>query len=311
MPDATNDSWNSPSNVQPLGCGTNLEDRIMSRRFDQLYGERKLSEGYPDVVGMSFAKYKEQHQVNASQAASMERLLTYLRRLVDLSRMTNVVVVGCGTDPQTVRILLDKGFNAVGIEPVESHVQSARAYLNRDDLVLQGKAESMPLPDSSQHMVICESVMEHVDSPSRSLAEMHRVLAPGGIAYICTTNRYRFRFFGDNGEFTTPYYNWFPKLIKECYVFHQLHYTPWRAGWTTRPAVHWYSYADLCQLGRDAGFAQFYAVLDLLQKDDPMVRRSPLRRLLLHLVQYHPWVRAMALTQLGDTIVMLKRPTSA
>lgn len=280
----------------------------MSTRFDQLYCDRKLSEGYPDVAGMAFAKYREQHKAHAGHTASMERLLTYLGRLVDLSRMTNVVVVGCGTDPQTVQILLDKGFNAVGIEPVESHVQSARAYLKRDELVLKGAAESMPLPDRSQHIVICESVMEHVDSPSRSLAEMHRVLAPGGIAYICTTNRYHFHLFGHNGEFSTPYYNWFPRLIKECYVFHHLHYTPWRAGWTTRPAVHWYSYTDLCRLGREAGFTQFYTVLDLLHRDDPMVRKSHLRRMFLHLMKYHPWVRAIALTQLGDTIVMLKRP---
>jgi SAM-dependent methyltransferase len=257
---------------------------------------------------MALAKAMERYKAHTDYNTGLEGLLIYLGRLVDLNRMTKVVVIGCGPDPQSVQILLDKGFNAVGIEPVESYVQSARAYLERNELVLQGTAENIPLPDSSQHIVICESVMEHVDSPSRSLAEMYRILAPGGIAYISTTNRYRFRLFGHNGEFTTPYYNWFPRLVKECYVFHHLHYAPWQAGWTTRPAVHWYSYADLCRLGREAGFCHFYTILDLLRRDDPGVRKSRLRRLGLNLVKYHPWVRAMALTQLGGMIVMLKRP---
>src|SRR5262245_3829722 len=113
----------------------------MSTTYDRLYGDRRLSECYPDVAGIAFANYREQHKAHAGHTAEMERLLTYLGRLVDLSRITHAVVVGCGTEPQTLQFLLDQGFNTVGIEPVESHVQSARAYLKRDDLVLKGAAE--------------------------------------------------------------------------------------------------------------------------------------------------------------------------
>jgi SAM-dependent methyltransferase len=226
-----------PSDVSPLGCVKYLEGSSVRTKFDRLYCDRKLSGGHPDLAQMALAKAMERYKAHTGHNTDLEGLLIYLGRLVDLNRLTKVVVIGCGPDPQSMQILLDKGFNAVGIEPVESYVQSARAYLERNELVLQGTAENIPLPDSSQHIVICESVMEHVDSPSRSLAEMYRILAPGGIAYISTTNRYRFQLFGHNGEFTTPYYNWFPRLVKECYVFHHLHYAPCVASAGRRASV--------------------------------------------------------------------------
>ena len=41
-------------------------------------------------------------------------------------------------------------------------------------------------------------------------------------------------------------------------MFHHLHYNPSLANFSLRPAVHWWTYADLCRAGREAGFAQFY-----------------------------------------------------
>jgi ubiquinone/menaquinone biosynthesis C-methylase UbiE len=199
------------------------------------------------------------------------------------------------------------GHHAVGVEPVTSFVEAAREYLGDASAVLQGTAERIPLDDESQHLVFLESVMEHVDSPTQSLQEAHRVLAAGGIAYVVTTNRFLFRPTGKNGEFNARFYNWYPRLVKECYVFHHLHYKPSLANYTERPAVHWYSYSDLCRLGREVGFGQFYSILDLVRPEDAAIAKSRFRRLVLRQLQRFPWLRALALTQLGGTVVMLKR----
>jgi hypothetical protein len=79
------------------------------------------------------------------------------------------------------------------------------------------------------------------------------------------------------------------------------------ANYSLRPAVHWYSYADLCRLGRQAGFGQFYSVLDLLDTGDPLVSKSRGRNLLLNKLKFNPWLRALTLTQRGTPIFMLKR----
>ena len=77
---------------------------------------------------------------------------------------------------------------------------------------------------------------------------------------------------------------------------------------TGRPAVHWYTFSELCNLGRLAGFTQFYSPIDLYREDDPPIRKSGLRRFCLRQLQSSPWLRALALivTFFGGMIMMLK-----
>jgi hypothetical protein len=95
--------------------------------------------------------------------------------------------------------------------------------------------------------------------------------------------------------------------VKEGYVFQHLHYRPELANFSSRPAVHWLSFADLCSRGRDAGFSQFYSPLDLMRIEDQIIQRSALRKFVLPRIQSNPWLRALALTQVGGSIFMMKR----
>lgn len=45
--------------------------------------------------------------------------------------------------------------------------------------------ESIDLPDASYDRIICNHVLEHVDD-TRALAELYRVLRPGGVAFLTT-----------------------------------------------------------------------------------------------------------------------------
>lgn len=47
-----------------------------------------------------------------------------------------------------------------------------------------GSAEAIPLEAASVDSVLCTQVLEHVPHPWKALAEMHRVLKPGGMALI-------------------------------------------------------------------------------------------------------------------------------
>jgi hypothetical protein len=116
---------------------------------------------------------------------------------------------------------------------------------------------------------------------------------------------------GENDEFRVRFFNWFPELFKESYVFHHLHYQPKLANFSPRPAVHWFTFSELCRLGRRMGFAQFYSPLDLMDEYDPRFSVGILRkllRLLLPLVKYSPLLRAVALSQYSS-IYMWKRAT--
>jgi ubiquinone/menaquinone biosynthesis C-methylase UbiE len=223
-----------------------------------LYAERKLSQAYPDLEQLVLRKFSATLEAKPDETARFETLLTYLNRLVDLEKGSKVLVVGCGPRPEAMKVLLERGLAVVGIEPAPLFVRSAHEYLGREGLVLEGAAESIPVPDNSQHLVICDSVLEHVVSPTKSLDEMRRVLSPGGIAYITTTNRQQLSLSGKNAEFNYWFFTLLPDLVKESIVFQHLHYDPRLANYAPLPAVHWFSFSQLCSLGRQAGFSQFY-----------------------------------------------------
>jgi 2-polyprenyl-6-hydroxyphenyl methylase/3-demethylubiquinone-9 3-methyltransferase len=233
-------------------------------------------------------------------------VLEYVGRVVSLPRPSNLLVVGCGPKPRTCAELVAVGHRVTAIEPVAGFAAEARRYLAGSADVLQGSAEGIEVPDASQHLVFCESILEHVESPRLSLSEIFRVLRPGGAAWIITTNRWDFAPSGRNGEFTTRFFNWFPPLLQETFVYHHLHHDPSLANYSLRPAVHWFTYSSLCRHGRDVGFSRFYSLIDVLTPSDASVAQSLFRRTVIGVLQRHPFLKALALTQVGHTIIMVK-----
>lgn len=280
-------------------------------KFEDIYAQRRLAEAYPGLEQKAFEGFIARLKTRPDHRVNLRKLLTYLDRLVDVKRCRDVAVVGCGPQPVTVKFLLEEGFNATGVEPVESFVAAAGEYLGDARRALVGAAECLPFADQTQDILVLESVLEHVDSVQAGLGEAYRVLRPGGIAYVCTTNWQQFHPLGYTGEYRVPFFNRLPALLQECYVFHHLHYDPRLANYSQRPAVHWFCFSDLCQLGREAGFARFYALIDLMRPEDPGIQRSWFRRTMLRRIQRHPWLRALALTQLGGVIIMMKRGTAS
>lgn len=272
------------------------------------YAGRRLAEGFPGLDTLAFDQFSAVLEERGDETRRIETMLARLSKLVDLSQHRSVVVIGCGPRPQTIRLLAGRNYDVVGVEPVSAFVEAARRYVGCSESVLEGAAESIPLPDCSQQIVFCDSVLEHVISPSKSLDEMFRVLAPGGIAVITTTNKFRISPSGHNGEYRVRFFNWLPGLVKECFVFQHLHYDPTLANYSQFPAVHWFSFSSLCALGRQAGFARFYSTLDLWDESDPG-SASRFTRWLRNKVKVNPWLRALALTQRGDTIIMMKPET--
>jgi hypothetical protein len=86
-----------------------------------------------------------------------------------------------------------------------------------------------------------------------------------------------------------------------------LHHDPSLANFSPRPAVHWFCYTDLCELGRQVGFFLFYLTLDLAEPSDPAIANSRVRRTMLNPVRSSAWLRGLALLQFGSSIFMYKR----
>jgi SAM-dependent methyltransferase len=100
----------------------------------------------------------------------------------------DVLDVGCG-DAGVLIAFAEAGARATGIEPYARSVERGRVRAEEHGVEVDlrtGVAEMLPFPDDSFDLVVLDNVLEHVQDRDRTLAEIHRVLRPGGILYLVT-----------------------------------------------------------------------------------------------------------------------------
>lgn len=103
----------------------------------------------------------------------------------------SVLDVGCGGG------LLSEEFAALGcavtgVDRSAPTVAAAREHAQRmgfDIDYREGSAESLPFPARQFDVVCCCDVLEHVDDPDAVVAEIARVVKPGGVFLFDTINR--------------------------------------------------------------------------------------------------------------------------
>src|SRR2546423_13742892 len=96
---------------------------VVSRR--DLYADRRLAEGYPGLDRLALKNFTATLDPQPDDATRLERLLRRPNPLIDLDRVRNVVVLGCGPRPHTVKHLLAHLSDATPAEPVPLFVEAA------------------------------------------------------------------------------------------------------------------------------------------------------------------------------------------
>jgi SAM-dependent methyltransferase len=112
--------------------------------------------------------------------------------LLELSPADKVIDVGCGTGNYT-RYLADSAPDGlvVGIDASEAMIAAAgkRGGGVGNLAYVRGDAGNLPFPDCEFDAVCCVGVLHMLDRPLDALAEMVRVLAPGGRLAVLTSYR--------------------------------------------------------------------------------------------------------------------------
>ncbi len=86
----------------------------------------------------------------------------------------------------------DRGARATGIDPAADAIAAAKrhaAETGREIRYDVGVGEELPYPDASFDAVVCVDVLEHVSDLGQVVAEVTRVLRPGGVFLFDTINR--------------------------------------------------------------------------------------------------------------------------
>jgi 2-polyprenyl-3-methyl-5-hydroxy-6-metoxy-1,4-benzoquinol methylase len=118
--------------------------------------------------------------------------------------------------------------------------------------VVNGAGERLPFADASFDMAICWDVVEHVQNPERLLAELARVLRPGGRVLLTVINRFAFR----DPHYHMPLLNWLPRPIAEL-VIERRGRSKGGAAFRDRQKLsemHYYTMAGFRRLAADYGF---------------------------------------------------------
>jgi ubiquinone/menaquinone biosynthesis C-methylase UbiE len=95
-----------------------------------------------------------------------------------------VVELGCGAG----HVLANFPGDVLGIDIAPTMLAKARRRLGSRALLVRADVERVPLRDASLRWLVCTEVIEHVIDPAQLLAEIARLLAPGGRVVVTFPN---------------------------------------------------------------------------------------------------------------------------
>ena len=158
-------------------------------------------------------KWEERRAHRAANVADVLDLLRpHLRIPLEEARTLDM---GCGTGVLSVAASrFVRSVVAVDSDP--RLLGSARAWAEREGRANVTFVESslLDLPADSFDLVICSDVIEHVDDPDGVAAAIGRSLAPDGVYYLTTNNRW----WPMEGHFGLPLLSWLPRPWADRYV---------------------------------------------------------------------------------------------
>ncbi|HKJ87509.1 MAG TPA: methyltransferase domain-containing protein [Gammaproteobacteria bacterium] len=214
-----------------------------------------------------------------------------------------VVDIGCGPGAQSQLWAAD-GHSVHGLDVNAELVDLARqrAEAAGQEIELRvGSATDIPWGDETMDVCLLPVLLEHVPSWEACLDEAARVLRPGGVLFLSTTNRLCPR----QEEFNLPLYSWYPRPVQRH--FEELARTtrPDLANYATYPAVHWFTFYGLRRELARRGMRSFDR-FDSADADGKgwagrlalgLIRRVPPARFSAHVLT--PYTRLVAIKEEG------------
>jgi 2-polyprenyl-6-hydroxyphenyl methylase/3-demethylubiquinone-9 3-methyltransferase len=178
----------------------------------------------------------------------------------------DVADVGCGAGTQCA-IWAEAGHRAHGLDVNEPLLNLAReraeAAGHSIDFRL-GSATALPWADESMDVCLVLELLEHVSEWEGCVLEATRVLRPGGVLVLTTTNKLCPR----QQEFILPLYSWYPATLKRRFERLAATTHPRLANFATYPAVNWFSFYSLRRALAPSGFVCYdrFDVMDLSRR---------------------------------------------
>jgi len=185
------------------------------------------------LTAAEYAKADERGVPSLVWRAGQNRRLAMITAAMPLTPASRVLVDGCGVG-MYVKALRQFTPHVIGLDIEPERVADSRAH---SPLVNVGAGEDLPYPSNYFDLALSHEVLEHVQNDTLALAEMVRVLKPGGRAVIFCPNRlYPFETHGHywRGQYyfgNTPLINYLPNPLRNRLAPHVRAYTRANLRW--------------------------------------------------------------------------------
>lgn len=174
----------------------------------------------------------------AQRAHKAQKVIRVLEDQVGDLSTHRLLDIGCSAGFMTAAYAEHAG-EVVGIDIDAPAVEFAARTHRRPNLRFElHDSMATGFPDSSFSMITCTHIYEHVPDATRLMAELRRVLRPGGVCFFAAPNRLQLM----EPHYRLPLLSWPPKAIGHRYVratgraanYYEKHLTLWGLRRLTR-----------------------------------------------------------------------------
>ncbi len=150
-----------------------------------------------------------------------------------------VADIGCGSGLVS-KGLLEMGYEVTGMDISEAMLENARKIPGLKLVV--GDIENLPFADASFDKIICLGVITYLPDERKALAELHRILKPGGLLILAVRNKLEASVLLDPlGIAAKLYRKFFKKSVapggsNTARAYYHRNFIPWSLNKTLRSA---------------------------------------------------------------------------
>jgi 2-polyprenyl-3-methyl-5-hydroxy-6-metoxy-1,4-benzoquinol methylase len=202
-----------------------------------------------------FLRYYEKESISPNTVLRFRTIRDTILRLhpeLIKRRPCRVADIGCGAGTQS-RLWAELGCEVHGLDVNEPLLDVARMRAGENgyaiDFVL-GSAVSLPWPDEYVDVCLAVELLEHVADWKSCLEEFSRIVRPGGVLFLSTTNV----LCPIQQEFNLPLYSWYPAPLKRYCEKLAKTTRPQLANYAKYPAENWFTFYQLRDFLSRRGF---------------------------------------------------------
>jgi 2-polyprenyl-6-hydroxyphenyl methylase/3-demethylubiquinone-9 3-methyltransferase len=217
-------------------------------------------------------------------------------KLLKITDDKKVADIGCGMGVQSI-LWARSGYFVTAVD-IDSDLQIiGKQKVAAEALQIKwvtASASELPFESNKYDVCLCIELLEHVPEWKKCLDQITRIVKPGGVVTLTTTNN----ICPKQSEFRLPLYSWWPSGLKS--KMEKLAITTRRelANYTDYPAINWFNYFSLKHELDNRGFdiKDRFDLMDIREKSLPI-------RLIVSMARKNQLIRALLYVFVEGTII--------